>query len=248
MDPRLKRLQTSKDYQFPVPQSSAVQKSMEKTKIDLKNAEKAYEFTEENEKCEKLSLFRKKRLAEKKYEFSEDNMENIVPFNSLRRERRFFRRCIRSPDLNNLFLSPRSPGLRSPIQSPSSRNGQFSPGGAHNVYCTSFRNSPYYSNRSPISPKETTRKFHSYSPSGLESDVDNDSRLVMKTNMSSSSHYASFTGIGGAAENVKSNCGLLIVDPAGKENSPKWIKKIVRRYSNGDYENGSLLSGHSRGK
>lgn len=249
VDPRLKRLQTSKDYQFPVPQSSAVQKSMEKTKIDLKNAEKAYEFTEENEKCEKLSLFRKKRLAEKKYEFSEDNMENIVPFNSLRRERRFFRRCIRSPDLNNLFLSPRSPGLRSPIQSPSSRNGQFSPGGAHNVYCTSFRNSPYYSNRSPISPKETTRKFHSYSPSGLESDVDNDSRLVMKTNMSSSSHYASFTGIGGAAENVKSNhCGLLIVDPAGKENSPKWIKKIVRRYSNGDYENGSLLSGHSRGK
>ncbi|XP_045473770.1 uncharacterized protein LOC123680111 isoform X1 [Harmonia axyridis] len=248
VDPRMKRLQSSKDYQFPVPQSSAVQKNSEKTKIDLKNAEKAYEFIEENEKCEKLSLFRKKRLAEKKYEFSEDNMENIVPFNSLRREKRFFRRCIRSPDLNNLFLSPRSPGLRSPIQSPSSRSGQFSPSGAHNVYCTSFRNSPHHSNRSPISPKDTTRKFHSYSPLNMESDFEFDSRLVMKSNSTSNGHYSSFTGIGGAGmENSRSNhSGLLIVDPTSRENTPKWIKKVVRRYSNGDFENSSLLSGHSR--
>ncbi|XP_055678526.1 uncharacterized protein LOC129787187 [Lutzomyia longipalpis] len=47
-------------------------------------AAKTYEFSEENEKCEKISLFRKRRLADKKYEFSEDNSENIIPFNRLR--------------------------------------------------------------------------------------------------------------------------------------------------------------------
>lgn len=40
--------------------------------------------------------------------------------------------------------------------------------------------------------------------------------------------------------------GLLIVDPA-KSETPKWIRKVVRRYSNGDFENSSLLSGQSRG-
>ncbi|KAK9881702.1 hypothetical protein WA026_017221 [Henosepilachna vigintioctopunctata] len=244
VDPRMKRLQTSKEYQFSVPNSSTVQKTNEKTKVDLKNAEKAYEFIEENEKCEKLSSFRKRRLAEKKYEFSEDNTENIVPFNSLRRERRFFRRCIRSPDLNTLFLSPRSSGIRSPMLSPSSRNGQFSPSGPRHVYCTSFRNSPHHSNRSPISPKEGARKFYAYSPSGLDSDSEYDSRLIMK----SSGNFSSFSSAPGwGSENSRSNSsGLLIVDPAGKEAKPKWIKKVVRRYSNGDFETSSLLSGQSR--
>ncbi|XP_028033639.1 uncharacterized protein LOC114245576 [Bombyx mandarina] len=55
------------------------------------NAEKAYEFVEETEtKCEKLSLFRKRRLADKKYEFSEDNNENIVPFRVLRSNRKYY--------------------------------------------------------------------------------------------------------------------------------------------------------------
>ncbi|XP_049866336.1 uncharacterized protein LOC126367019 [Pectinophora gossypiella] len=54
-------------------------------------AEKAYEFVEETEtKCEKLSMFRKRRLADKKYEFSEDNNENIVPFRVLRSNRKYF--------------------------------------------------------------------------------------------------------------------------------------------------------------
>ncbi|XP_030375999.1 uncharacterized protein LOC115625176 [Scaptodrosophila lebanonensis] len=44
----------------------------------------AYEFSEDNEKCEKISTFRKRRLAEKKYEFSEDNSENIIPFTKIR--------------------------------------------------------------------------------------------------------------------------------------------------------------------
>lgn len=54
-------------------------------------ADKAYEFVEEAEtKCEKLSMFRKRRLADKKYEFSEDNNENIVPFRVLRSNRKYF--------------------------------------------------------------------------------------------------------------------------------------------------------------
>ncbi|XP_013103572.1 uncharacterized protein LOC106084434 [Stomoxys calcitrans] len=43
-----------------------------------------YEFCEENEKCEKISILRKRRLAERKYEFSEDNSENIIPFTKTR--------------------------------------------------------------------------------------------------------------------------------------------------------------------
>ncbi|EFA10338.2 uncharacterized protein LOC100141521 [Tribolium castaneum] len=231
VDPRFKRLQnTSKDYLFSVPQSSGVQKSAEKNKIDKKIAEKAYEFIEENEKCEKLSSFRKKRLAEKKYEFSEDNSENIVPFNSLRRERRYLHRsrCIRSPDFNTLFLSPHSP-----MQSPNSRNGQFSPGGARNLYCPSIRNSPHHS-KSPISPRESARKLYVYSPS-LDSDCsDSDSRLILR-----------MPGVFSAqVDRFSQQSGLLIVDP--KTEAPRWIKKVVRRYSNGDFENSSLLSGQSR--
>lgn len=235
VDPRFKRLQntSSKDYLFSVPQSSGLQKNIEKNKIDKKIAEKAYEFIEENEKCEKLSSFRKKRLAEKKYEFSEDNSENIVPFNSLRRDRRFLyrsqNRVIRSPDFNSLFLSPRSP-----MQSPNSRNGQFSPGGARNLYCPSIRSSPHHS-KSPISPKESARKLYVYSPS-LDSDCsDSDSRLILRVPQNFAvSHMPTLQS------------GLLIVDP--KTEVPKWIKKVVRRYSNGDFENSSLLSGQSRGK
>ncbi|CAG9861966.1 unnamed protein product [Phyllotreta striolata] len=230
VDPRVKRLQgNSKDYLFSVPQCSSAQKTLEKTKI----AEKAYEFIEENEKYEKISSFRKKRLAEKKYEFSEDNSENIVPFNSLRRDRRYLYksqgRCIRSPDFNSIFLSPRSSSIRSPAQSPKSRNGQFSPSGARNLYCPSLRNSPHHS-KSPISPRESARKFYVYSPS-LDSDCsDSDSRLIMRTAW--------------GAGSGERNTGLLIVDP--KSEAPKWIKRIVRRYSNGDFENGSLVSGQSR--
>lgn len=50
-------------------------------------AEKAYEFTDEaQETCEKLSSFRKRRLADKKYEFCDEaeDAENIVPFKHIR--------------------------------------------------------------------------------------------------------------------------------------------------------------------
>lgn len=51
-------------------------------------AEKAYEFTDEalETTCEKLSSFRKRRLADKKYEFCDEaeDAENIVPFKHIR--------------------------------------------------------------------------------------------------------------------------------------------------------------------
>lgn len=50
-------------------------------------AEKAYEFTDDSlEICEKLSSFRKRRLADKKYEFCDEaeDAENIVPFKYVR--------------------------------------------------------------------------------------------------------------------------------------------------------------------
>ncbi|XP_065155780.1 uncharacterized protein [Atheta coriaria] len=231
VDPRLKRLQ-GKEYTFSVPQSSSSQK--EKQKIDKKIAEKAYEFTEETEKCEKLSSFRKKRLADKKYEFSEDNSENIVPFNSLRKERRYLfkSRTIKSPEFSGLFLSPRSSGIRSPMQSPNSRHGQFSPAG-RNIYCPGLRHSPHHS-KSPISPREY-RKFNVYSP-GLDSDFsDYDSKLVLRQ----------INNLPESNSKVNQPAGLLIVD-SKKDESYKWIKKVVRRFSNGDFENSSLLSGQSR--
>lgn len=242
VDPRLKRLQNSKDCLFSVPQCSS-SKTVEKSKIDKKIAEKAYEFTEENEKCEKLSSFRKKRLADKKYEFSEDNTENIVPYHTLRREKRFLYRSqsryIRSPEYTtSLFLSPRSSGIRSPMQSPSSRNGQFSPGGVRHLYCPSLRNSPHHS-KSPISPKESARKFNVYSPT-LDSDCsDYDSKLILR-------HVNNYTTSNINEHRTHQNFGLLIVDTK-KEEASKWIKKLVRRYSSADFETSSLLSGQSRG-
>ncbi|PSN51064.1 hypothetical protein C0J52_01517 [Blattella germanica] len=55
----------------------------------IAEAEKAYEFTDEGLEpgCEKLSSFRRRRLADKKYEFCEEgeDAENIVPFRLTRR-------------------------------------------------------------------------------------------------------------------------------------------------------------------
>lgn len=48
----------------------------------------AYDFADEPpERYEKISSYRKRRLADKKYEFSEDNSENIIPFAKLRMRR-----------------------------------------------------------------------------------------------------------------------------------------------------------------
>ncbi|CAG9759730.1 unnamed protein product [Ceutorhynchus assimilis] len=236
LESRIKRLQNSpRDYVFMAPNTSTQKQPEKSIVVDKKIAEQTYEFTEDNEKYEKISLFRKKRLADKKYEFSEDNTENIVPFHILRRERRYLRRAqsrnIRSADLGPLFLSPRSPGWRSPMQSPSSRNSQFSPSGARHIYCTSVR--PYYP-KSPVSPRDYTR-VNIYSQGLEENCSDFDSRLVLRNPIASSN-----LGLDSC-----NNQNRLILLDSGQDH-PKWIKKTVRRYTNGDYENGSLLSGDSR--
>ncbi|XP_045493015.1 uncharacterized protein LOC123692322 [Colias croceus] len=96
-------------------------------------AEKAYEFVEEAEtKCEKLSMFRKRRLADKKYEFSEDNNENIIPFRVLRSNRKYFTgstskspRMPKSPSVESVVLRahnqisrPPSPTTSSDLKNP----------------------------------------------------------------------------------------------------------------------------------
>ncbi|XP_041976389.1 uncharacterized protein LOC121731112 [Aricia agestis] len=74
-------------------------------------AEKAYEFVEETEtKCEKLSIFRKRRLADKKYEFSEDNNENIVPFRVLRSNRKYY-----TGSTSKQTRRPKSPPIESVV-------------------------------------------------------------------------------------------------------------------------------------
>nr|CAD7407158.1 unnamed protein product [Timema cristinae] len=93
-------------------------------------AEKAYEFTEDvlETSCEKLSSFRRRRLADKKYEFCEEegeDAENIVPYRLHRRRESPPRLCSPtrhyspSPLISlrrklhdeplDLLISPRSP-------------------------------------------------------------------------------------------------------------------------------------------
>ncbi|XP_050676004.1 uncharacterized protein LOC126972951 isoform X2 [Leptidea sinapis] len=106
-------------------------------------AEKAYEFVEETDtKCEKLSMFRKRRLADKKYEFSEDNNENIIPFRVLRSNRKYFTgttsktqsRRAKSPSVESVVL--RAHNQIRPT-SPTSSSGSKSPGLALESDCCS---------------------------------------------------------------------------------------------------------------
>ncbi|XP_065079248.1 uncharacterized protein LOC135702160 [Ochlerotatus camptorhynchus] len=117
-------------------------------------AAKAYEFSEDNERCEKISIFRKRRLADKKYEFSEDSShgENvIVPFNRLRSQIR-----TRSTS-QNLICSPSHPGyeMTTHLHRASPNHGFRSPCGSPvgNRYLRSppgIRSPNYYRHHSPV--------------------------------------------------------------------------------------------------
>merc|ERR1711981_1396440 len=65
-------------------------KRIEESKKRMAAADKAYELTEENFEIdavrEKLSTFRRKRLAEKKYAFTDDTTENITSLSQLRKQ------------------------------------------------------------------------------------------------------------------------------------------------------------------
>lgn len=151
--------------------SSVSNKTMDK-------AAKAYEFSEDNEKCEKISIFRKRRLADKKYEFSEDNSENIIPFNKLRSTIRNFASYSKMPKSSpghSSFLSSSSPtnfdmhshsplhthraspscGFRSPCGSPvGNRFMMMSPPGRSYFYAKS----PTYVKQSSMSPRTQATK------------------------------------------------------------------------------------------
>ncbi|XP_062534995.1 uncharacterized protein LOC134204184 [Armigeres subalbatus] len=117
-------------------------------------ASKAYEFSEDNERCEKISIFRKRRLADKKYEFSEDSSHGdsvIVPFNGLRnqiRTRSFSQTVIRSPShsgyemTTHLHRASPNHGFRSPCGSPVGNRYLRSPPG--------IRSPNYYRHHSPV--------------------------------------------------------------------------------------------------
>ncbi|CAL4094262.1 unnamed protein product [Meganyctiphanes norvegica] len=87
---------------------SSSESSYSPNKSPSKQAEKEYDFIDEipDTRHEKLSTFRRRRLADKKYEFSDENVENVpqkyVSLNSFRNQTR---RCLLSPS--------RSPRLRS---------------------------------------------------------------------------------------------------------------------------------------
>ncbi|XP_053680898.1 uncharacterized protein LOC128731779 [Anopheles nili] len=127
------------------------------------DAAKAYEFSEDNERCEKISTFRKRRLADKKYEFSEEptSEENIEPFNRLRNQ---IRNRVAAPGYgsahhhasfvdmipttHHLHRASPSHGFRSPCGSPVGNRYLRSPPG--------IRSPSYYRHRSPSSQGTTT--------------------------------------------------------------------------------------------
>lgn len=79
-------------------------------KTPTKQAEKEYEFIDEitDSRHEKLSVFRRRRLADKKYEFSDENMENVPQnYSSFRNQSR---RLLMSPS-----RSPRFRGMPVPL-------------------------------------------------------------------------------------------------------------------------------------
>ncbi|XP_039445838.1 uncharacterized protein LOC120425387 [Culex pipiens pallens] len=105
-------------------------------------AAKAYEFSEDTEPGEKISTFRKRRLADKKYEFSEDSSHGdsvIVPFNRLRARGQ-------NPAgfemTTHLHRASPSHGFRSPCGSPVGNRYLRSPPG--------IRSPNYYRHHSPV--------------------------------------------------------------------------------------------------
>lgn len=129
--------------------------SMGANNKNLDKAAKAYEFSEDNEKCEKISTFRKRRLADKKYEFCEDNTENIIPYTKMRS-------VIRNPVLHQK-LSKQSPvhtGYFS-SSSPPSTYDAMSISTSHHTH----RASPSYGFRSPCGSPVGNR-FMMMSPPG----------------------------------------------------------------------------------
>lgn len=157
--------------------TNRILKSQDRIKNESPESLNCYEFSEETEKCEKISIFRKRRLADKKYEFSEDNTENIIPFNRTRsRSIKFGTIPPASPSraaqhsFHNFYemqphshrASPSHGFFRSPCGSPVSNRYLRSPPS------TGLRSPNYYPYRSPSSAVATTsaysKSFSVFSP------------------------------------------------------------------------------------
>ncbi|XP_017079895.2 uncharacterized protein LOC108113723 [Drosophila eugracilis] len=145
---------TTIDLQSPASSSSMTDKS------------NAYEFSEDNEKYEKISTFRKRRLAEKKYEFSEDNSENIIPFTKVRMAGRAFNASTASSSARSFHrFSPTAHFFHnSPCASPSSSPHPSQP--AQTPPHLGFRSPPSSSMlmRSPSRNANTSQIFNQKSP------------------------------------------------------------------------------------
>uniref|UniRef100_A0A336MM12 CSON003535 protein n=1 Tax=Culicoides sonorensis TaxID=179676 RepID=A0A336MM12_CULSO len=135
------------------------------SKVSSKEKIKLYEFSEENEKCEKISTFRKRRLADKKYEFNEDSFDSILPFNRIRdriRSRLPRSTISQGQEAHSSHLHRASPnqGFRSPCGSPVGYRFLRSPPG--------MRSPNYYTQRSPsYSPMMHSNPNLKYFYSGL---------------------------------------------------------------------------------
>jgi DDB1- and CUL4-associated factor 15 len=135
----------------------------------LEAAAKTYEFSEENEKCEKISLFRKRRLADKKYEFSEENTENIIPYSRIRNK-------IPKRQQFHPRTSPHTSTFRSPCSSPipnRSSSSFMSPPGFRSPNYYTYRSSPtrhflysppprHHSRLGNMSPAYGSEDIHKY--------------------------------------------------------------------------------------
>lgn len=129
----------------------------------LEAAAKTYEFSEENEKCEKISLFRKRRLADKKYEFSEENTENIIPYSRMRNK--ITKRTVQQ------FHPPHTSTFRSPCGSPIPNRSTFmSPPGFRSPNYYTYRSSPTRHFLYSPPPRQLPR-FGSMSPAYGNEDI-----------------------------------------------------------------------------
>lgn len=76
---------------------SVIEPNRHRLRNSKENVDSPYEFVDDTQhEVEKLSQFRKKRLADKKYEFQDFDSENIVPFSIVRQEStlRSPRKCV----------------------------------------------------------------------------------------------------------------------------------------------------------
>lgn len=193
----------------------------------LEAAAKTYEFSEENEKCEKISIFRKRRLADKKYEFSEENTENIIPFNRTRTK-------ISKRSITTLRRASPHPSFLSPCGSPIGNNNNntrhlMSPPGFRSPSYYTYRSSPTYPflyspppsrhiqariNAGSVSPASGSEDIHKYFSDIMNRMKDN------RIESGNESHDESFK--------------LSAVN--GKD-SPMFSKKIVHHYVEEDDAN-----------